>query len=79
LERDQLLAVWDVGWGSELLWISMGNLASPGFESQTIQPIASDVLEYQNEIKTKFTKILRSSFIKTNPCTIDISTPSLSH
>jgi hypothetical protein len=37
----------------------MENLAPLGFESQTIQPTASNVLEYQNEIKTKFTKTLR--------------------
>jgi hypothetical protein len=45
-----------MGFGVTL--VSMENPASPEFESQTIHPVASNVLEYQNEIKTKFTNTL---------------------
>jgi len=45
--------------GLRVTRIGTENLALQGFESQTIKPIASNVLEYQNEIKTKFTKTLQ--------------------
>jgi hypothetical protein len=49
-----------VGWGlGGALWIGKEYLVPTGFESQTIQHVANNVLEYQNKIKTKLTKILR--------------------
>ena len=49
-EKDQVLIVKEAGWGLGPLWIDMEYLAPPGFESQTIQPVVNNVLEYQNEI-----------------------------
>jgi hypothetical protein len=61
--------------------VSKENLASPGFESQTIQPVASNILEYQNEIKTKFTKTLRgdptSEILRNIPPAIQFPTQKL--
>ena len=38
--KDPVTMVQESGWDSDLIWTWMENLASPRFDSQTVQPIA---------------------------------------
>jgi hypothetical protein len=40
-ERDMLPNVQETGWTPEPLWTGAGDLAAPGFDPCTVQPVAS--------------------------------------
>ena len=41
LEKDPVPVVHEAGWASERVWTGAENLAPPGFDLRTFQPVAS--------------------------------------
>jgi hypothetical protein len=45
-EKDAVPIVQEAGWAPEPVWIGAENLASPGFDPWTFQPVASRYTDY---------------------------------
>jgi len=45
-EREPVHIVQEAGWYQGPVWMSAENVAPPGFDSQTIQPVASGYTNY---------------------------------
>ena len=46
LEKDPVPIVQEAGWAPGPVWISAENLAPPGFDPRTFQPVASGYTDY---------------------------------
>ena len=44
--KDPVFIVQGAGWAPEPVWIGAENLASPGFDPRTFQPVASRYIDY---------------------------------
>jgi hypothetical protein len=44
--KDPVLIVQEAGWAPEAVWIGAENLAPPGFDPKTFQPVASHYTDY---------------------------------
>jgi hypothetical protein len=44
--KDPVSIVQEAGWAPELVWIGAENLAPPGFDPRTFQPVASHYTNY---------------------------------
>jgi hypothetical protein len=48
--KDPVPIVQEAGWASEPVWIGAENLAPPGFDPRTFQPVASRYIDYAIQI-----------------------------
>jgi hypothetical protein len=44
--KDPIPILWEAGWAPEPVWIGAENLAPPGFDPRTFQPVASRYADY---------------------------------
>jgi hypothetical protein len=62
--KEPVPIVKEAGWAPELLWIGAENLAPPGFDPQTFQPVASHYTDYTIPAPTHLIKHNKNYDIK---------------
>jgi len=48
--KDPVPIVQEAGWASGLVWTGAENLAAPGFDPQTVQPVGSRYTDYATRL-----------------------------